>query len=86
MATDEHRYRRAEAALFQAAGIDPTERWVDLPTIGTSARLLEHGVGEPALFIPGGPNAAATFAEAGAHTSGLRCLLLDRPGTGLSAG
>lgn len=84
MATDERRYRRAEAALFQAAGIDPTERQIDLPTIGTSVRVLDHGVGDPVLFIPGGPNAAATFAEVAAHMNGLRCLLLDRPGTGLS--
>ncbi len=81
---DEQRYRRYETELFTSAGLDPTERWVDLPTIGTRARVLEVGEGQPALFLSGGPDAGATWAYAAASTVGLRCILLDRPGTGLS--
>lgn len=83
---NEQRYRLREAALFAAAGIDPVERWLDLDTIGTRARVLEVGDGPPVLFLSGGPDAAATWSYvAGAATAGLRCILLDRPGTGLSA-
>lgn len=81
MKTD--RYRSAEAALFDDAGIDPVELWLDLPS-GPRVRVLDHGEGTPVLFLHGGPNAAATWSYVAAQTSGLRCLLLDRPGCGLS--
>lgn len=84
MPSREDRYRRAESALFRAARLDPVEHRVELPTVGATVRVVEHGAGEPTLFLPGGPNAAASFAEVAASTTGLRCLLLDRPGTGLS--
>ncbi|MCB9685397.1 MAG: alpha/beta hydrolase [Alphaproteobacteria bacterium] len=78
------RYRQAEERLFADAGISPVERTVRLARIGTSARILEVGEGPPALFLTGGPNAAATWAYVVAACRGMRCLLLDRPGTGLS--
>jgi pimeloyl-ACP methyl ester carboxylesterase len=81
----EERYRRAEERLFEAAGIEPHERRIHLTRLGVQARVLEVGTGEPTLFLHGGPNAAATWSYLAASTSGLRCLLLDRPGTGLSA-
>lgn len=77
------RYRSIERALFADAGIEPAERWLDLPS-GPRVRVLEHGTGTPVLFLHGGPNAAATWASVAAATSGVRCLLLDRPGCGLS--
>lgn len=80
---DTTRYLAAERALFADAGIDPIERWLDLPS-GPRVRVLEHGTGAPVLFLHGGPNAAATFSYVAAATSGVRCLLLDRPGCGLS--
>lgn len=79
----EHRYRAAERDLFADAGIEPVERWLTLPS-GPRVRVLEHGTGTPALFLHGGPNAAATWAYVAAATTGTRCLLLDRPGCGLS--
>lgn len=78
------RYQAAERALFEAAGVEPRERWVRLPRTGVTARVLEVGDGRPALFLHGGPNAAATWAHLAAATDGLRCLLVDRPGCGLS--
>ena len=81
---NEKRYRTAETALFNAAGIEPVEHWVDLPAVGARARVLEVGEGRPALFLSGGPDAGATWAYAAAATTGVKCLLLDRPGTGLS--
>lgn len=82
--TGDRRYRDAERRLFAAAGVEPRERWIRLRRLGVDARLLEVGTGEPTLFFHGGPNAAATWSYLAASTVGLRCLLLDRPGTGLS--
>lgn len=79
----EARYRAVERALFADAEIDPIERWVTLPS-GPRVRVLEHGTGVPALFLHGGPNAAATWSYVASATSGVRCLMLDRPGCGLS--
>ena len=81
---DEQRYRDAEAALFADAGIDPIERRIDLPTIGTVARVLEIGDGNPTVFLHGGPDAAATWSYLAAAATGVRCYLVDRPGCGLS--
>lgn len=78
------RYRDAERRLFAAAGVEPRERWIQLRRLGVDARVLEVGSGEPTLFLHGGPNAAATWSYLAASTVGLRCLLFDRPGTGLS--
>jgi 2-hydroxy-6-oxonona-2,4-dienedioate hydrolase len=79
------RYREAEARLWAWAGRTPTEQQIRLAATGTSVRVQEVGEGEPALFIHGGPNAGSTWAPLVAHLEGLRCLLVDRPGTGLSA-
>jgi pimeloyl-ACP methyl ester carboxylesterase len=81
----EERYREAEAALFADAGIDPTERWVELASIGSAVRVLEVGDGPAAVFFTGGPMAAATWSYVAARTTGIRWLLVERPGTGLSA-
>lgn len=78
-------YREAEARLWASVGRTPTERQVRLGTTGTSVRIQEIGGGEPVLFIHGGPNAGSTWAPLLEHLDGLRCLLIDRPGTGLSA-
>lgn len=85
-AGSEARYRDAEAALFRAAGIEPAERFVHLRRLGRRIRVLEVGDpgGEPTVFVQGGPNVVATFAYLVANTEGLRCLLVERPGTGLS--
>lgn len=77
-------YREAERRLYDRVGLQPTERVVELPRLGSRVRVLEAGEGEAALFIHGGPNAGGTWAALAAAVSGLRCLILDRPGTGLS--
>ena len=77
-------YRQAEQRLFDNAGIAPREEWIRLRRVGTRARVLSVGTGEPVLFLSGGPDAGATWAHAAAGMTGSRCLMLDRPGTGLS--
>lgn len=81
---DEAKYRVAERRFWGTYGLRPTERFVRLASTGTRVRVLEVGDGEPVLFLHGGPNAGSTWAPLVAHLGGYRCLLVDRPGTGLS--
>lgn len=79
------RYRTAEQRLFADAGIEPTEHWIDLPNLGVTARVLEVGEGTPTVFLHQGNHGAAAWAYAAAAVTGVRCLLVDYPGCGLSA-
>jgi hypothetical protein len=78
-------YRQAEDQLFTSVGLTPTEQRIHLPQLDVDVRVQEVGDGVPVLFIHGGPNSGSTWLSLAARTHGLRCLLLDRPGTGLSA-
>lgn len=77
-------YRSAEAKLFSAYGVEPTEHWVDIPGRGARIRVLETGKGEPVVFVHGSPNAAATWIPLAAALLDRRCLMVERPGAGLS--
>src|SRR4051794_3115444 len=83
---DEQRYREAERALWVAQGVTPTERRVRLSRAGAMVRVQEVGEGPPVLFVHGGPNSGSTWAPmiGGMAGSRYRCLIVDRPGTGLS--
>ena len=82
-ALDERRYREVESRLWDFYGVKPKEQFVTLePRV--SVRIQEVGSGEPVLFIHGGPNAGSTWAPLVAGLRNFRCLILDRPGTGLS--
>lgn len=86
-AMNEGKYREVERSLWASFGRQPgelRERRIVLRSTGTAVRVQETGEGEPVLFIHGGPNAGSTWAPLVAHLSGYRCLLVDRPGTGLS--
>jgi 2-hydroxy-6-oxonona-2,4-dienedioate hydrolase len=86
MSADVAAYRAAEATFWASIGRRPTtEHQVRLPTTGTTVRIQEVGEGPPAVFLHGGPNTGSTWIPLLAHLDGLRCLLVDRPGTGLSA-
>ena len=80
----ERRYRAAEARLWASLGASPTERRVHLDRFGVTVRLQEVGEGPPVIFIPGAQTAGISWAGTAARMAGFRCLLLDRPGTGLS--
>lgn len=81
---DELRYREAEQRLFAHEGVTPTEHRVHLDRLDVDVRVQEVGDGAPTLFIHGGPNSGSTWMQLAARIEGLRCLILDRPGTGLS--
>jgi 2-hydroxy-6-oxonona-2,4-dienedioate hydrolase len=77
-------YRAAEQRLWEQYDPTPTEHVVRLPTYHTRIRVIEVAQGEPVLFVHGSPNAAPKWAPLAAHLPDFRCLLLDRPGCGLS--
>ena len=81
---NEQKYRAMEQRLWEWVGREPSERWVVLRDTGTRVRLQEVGEGDPVVFIHGGPNAGSTWAPMLRYFHGFRCLLVDRPGTGLS--
>jgi pimeloyl-ACP methyl ester carboxylesterase len=78
------RYREAERTLWNHYGLEPTERFVEVSSPAARLRVVEVGSGSPLLFVPGtagtGPHWGALVRE----LEGFRCLLLDRPGWGLS--
>lgn len=78
------RYRQAERALWSYYGVTPRERFLDLAKPAVRVRVQEVGKGSPLLFIHGGPNAGSTWAPLAARLGDFRCILLDRPGSGLS--
>lgn len=86
MSADVAAYRRAEATFWAAIGRRPrAEHQVRLASTGTTVRIQEVGEGPPTLFLHGGPNTGSGWLPLLAHIDGLRCLVVDRPGTGLSA-
>lgn len=79
------RYREVEDRLWRSLGLSPTEHRVRLERLDTHVRVLELGEGPAVLFVHGGASSGANWAPLVARLVGFRCLLLDRPGCGLSA-
>ena len=77
-------YRAVERRLWDHYGATPREHFFDLATPRVRVRVQEIGAGPPVLFVHGGPNAGSTWAALVAHLQDFRCLMLDRPGCGLS--
>ena len=78
------RYRDAERALWAAHGLEPSERFVQLDDPRMRVRVVEIGSGDPVLFIPGTGGTGPYWAPLIREMTGFRCLLVDRPGWGLS--
>ena len=82
---DEARYRFHEEKLWEIeGGMLPKEHRIKLANRGSHVRVMELGEDPAVLFIPGAPNAGVTWAALVKHFDGFRCLILDRPGSGLS--
>lgn len=79
------RYRQAEDAVWARYGLAPAERFVELQQPAARLRVLELGSGAPILFLPGTGGAGPGWAPLVARLSGVRCLLLDPPNSGLSS-
>lgn len=78
-------YRKAESALFAEYNVEPQEHWVDIPAQRTAVRVLEVGCGAPIVLVHGSPNDAAAWIPLVAQLKDYRCLMVERPGSGLSA-
>ena len=81
---NEVKYRAAEARLWEFEGVSPTEQWLDLARTGARVRVQVVGDGPPAVFVHGGSTGGTSWAPLAARLGGFRCILLDRPGCGLS--
>ena len=78
-------YRRVDAALWEHYGLSPKEQMVEVGAPATTLRVLEWGEGPPVLFIHGNAGPGACFAPLISQLGGFRCLVLERPGWGLSS-
>jgi 2-hydroxy-6-oxonona-2,4-dienedioate hydrolase len=76
-------YRETERALWSHYDLEPTERFIELDSPAIRLRALEIGSGEPLLLVHGtaGPGSWAALVR---ELHGFRCLVLERPGWGLS--
>ena len=81
---NEARYRNAERRLWASLGVSPTERRLHLSHSGVGVRVQEVGEGPAVVFVHGGSNSGTSWAPLVAQLEDFRCILLDRPGCGLS--
>jgi len=81
---NEGRYREAEQRLWKSVGVTPTEQRVHLGRTGVTVRVQEVGRGPTVVLVHGASNSGASWASLVARLDGFRCVMLDRPGCGLS--
>lgn len=81
---NEGAYRAAELRLWRSIGATPVDRSIHLQRNDVDVRIQDLGTGPPVLFIHGANTSGASWATFAAKLDGFRCLILDRPGTGLS--
>lgn len=81
---DEARYREAERRLWDWVGVTPTEQRLHLERTNVTVRVQEVGEGPPVVFVHGGSVSGSSWATLAARLTAFRCILLDRPGCGLS--
>jgi 2-hydroxy-6-oxonona-2,4-dienedioate hydrolase len=79
------RYRAAERCLWSYYGLEPTERFVELEEPRLRLRVTEVGSGPPVLFVPGTAGTSPYWGALVRELEGYRCVLVDRPGWGLSS-
>ena len=84
MGTDEGRFRQAEQRMWASVGVTPTERNLQLDRTGCTVRVQEVGEGPPIVLVHGASNSGVSWAQLVAGLEGFRCIVLDRPGCGLS--
>lgn len=78
------KYRGAELRLWESFGLEPTERRVHLQNLDVTARVQEIGEGPPVLLIHGASVGGTSWVNLVQGLEGFRCIVLDRPGCGLS--
>jgi 2-hydroxy-6-oxonona-2,4-dienedioate hydrolase len=83
MARDIQSYVEAERRLWEHVGAAPAERFVTLAS-GGRVRVQEVGDGPPFVLLHGGSICGTSWATLAAALDDVRCILVDRPGCGLS--
>ncbi len=84
MKKDPSKFVAVERALWSSYGITPREQRVRLPA-GNEVRVQEVGTGPPVIFVHGVSVAGTSWLRlVDALKDDFRCLLIDRPGCGLS--
>ena len=78
--------RDAEQRLFEFYGLKGKTHYVPLPGLGISVRVTEIGSGKPVLVVPGNTGDSFPLAPLLAQLKGVRLIVLNRPGSGLSEG
>jgi pimeloyl-ACP methyl ester carboxylesterase len=73
--------RTAEGAVWASVGVDPASV---VEHRAGGVRVQEVGAGPPVLFVHGASNSGISWAPLVARLPGVRCLVVDRPGCGLS--
>jgi pimeloyl-ACP methyl ester carboxylesterase len=81
---NEVRYRQAERRLWESLGVTPTEQRVRLTRTNIMVRVQELGHGPAVVLLHGTSNSGASWAPLVARLDGFHCVVLDRPGCGLS--
>ena len=81
---NEVRFREAERRLWESVEVRPIEQRVHLGRIGVTIRVQEVGQGPTIVFVHGASNSGSSWASLVARLDGFRCVMLDRPGCGLS--
>ena len=81
---NETRYRDAELRVWKSFGLVPTDRQLLLERTNTSIRVQNVGSGPPVILIHGSSNSGTSWAPLVAGLREFRCVIVDRPGCGLS--
>lgn len=76
--------REVETDFWRSYGLEPQEHFVNLESTNTRLRVQEVGKGHPVIFVHGTGGSGTYFAPLIGQLEGFRCLVLDRPGWGLS--
>ena len=84
MGLNEAKYRDAERRLWDSFGLEPSERRVYLKNLDLTVRVREIGEGPPVVLVHGASVDGTSWVELLRGLSGFRCVVLDRPGCGLS--
>jgi pimeloyl-ACP methyl ester carboxylesterase len=79
------RYQLAEHELWARYRLAPSERFLDVAGGRARLRIVEIGAGEPVVFIPGTLVTGPAWGGLVRELVGVRCVLVDRPGEGLSS-
>ncbi|MDP1794562.1 MAG: alpha/beta hydrolase [Acidimicrobiales bacterium] len=85
MARDGAKFAIADRALWAAKGLEPDQLQLRLDRTDAVVRAQAIGSGPTVLFIHGGSNAGSSWIDLVSRLPDYRCVMVDRPGCGLSA-